>query len=78
MELGVAMTHQNFGFPCSPSCSCCCVRAGGTEVDTSAGRLSEAKTQRRPDSARESESGGVSFVVSLFLYLSLSRARKYT
>ena len=31
---------------------------GGTEVDTSAGRLSEAKTQRRPDSARERVRGG--------------------
>ena len=29
MELGVAMTYQNFGFPYSPSCSCCCVRAKG-------------------------------------------------
>ena len=28
---------------------------GGTEVDTSAGTLSEAKTQRRPHSARERE-----------------------
>ena len=30
-----------------------CVWAGGTEVDTSAGTLSEAKTQRRPHSARD-------------------------
>ena len=63
-------------FPCSYSCSVCCVRARGTEVDTSAGALSEAKTQRRPRSARERVRGGVSFVVSLFLYLSFSRARK--
>ena len=33
-------------FSCSHSCSCCCVMEGGTEVDTSAGTLSEAKTQR--------------------------------
>ena len=50
---------------------------GGTEVDTSAGTLSEAKTQRRPHSARERVRGrGLSFVVSLFLYLSFSRARR--
>ena len=56
MELGVIMSRQNFGFPVfagSPSCSRCCVRARA-EVDTSAGRLSEAKTQRRPR-ARERE-----------------------
>ena len=48
--------HQNFDFHVfsgSPSCSRCCVRAMA-EVDTSAGRLSEAKTQRRP-TARERE-----------------------
>ena len=70
----------NFGFPVfagSPSCSRCCVRAR-VEVDTSAGRLSEAKTQRRP-TARERESERVvSFVVLLFLYLSFSRASKDT
>ena len=83
MELGVITTRQNFGFPVfvgSPSCSRCCVRAR-TEVDTSAGRLSEAKTQRRP-TARERErvrEVGVSFVVLLlFLYLSLSRAGEDT
>ena len=37
MELGVVMTRQNFGFHVPPSCSCCCVRAWWTEVDTSAG-----------------------------------------
>ena len=31
---------------------------GGTEVDTSAGTLSEAKTQRRPHRARERVRGG--------------------
>ena len=76
MELGVVMTRQNFGFPCSPSCSVVCARAM-VEVDTSAGRLSEAKTQRRPR-ARERVRGGVSFVVSLFLYLSFSRAGEDT
>ena len=30
MELGVVMTRQNFGFPCSHSCSCClCQGKGG-------------------------------------------------
>ena len=77
------MTRQNFGFlvfPCSPTCSCCCVRARA-EVDTSAGRLSEAKTQRRPtarERERESETGGVSFVVLLFLYLSFEQGKKKT
>ena len=50
------------------------------EVDTSAGRLSEAKTQRRP-TARERESergGGFSFVVLLFLYLSFEQGKKKT
>ena len=76
-EFGVVMTSQNFGFPVPSSCSCLfCARAGGTEVDTSAGTLSEAKTQRRPHSARERVRGGVSFVGSLFLYLSFSRARR--
>ena len=35
-----------------------CAMAGGTEVDTSAGTLSEAKTQRRPHSARDIVRGG--------------------
>ena len=70
MELGVVMTRQNFGFPCSPSCSVVCARARA-EVDTSAGRLSEAKTQRRPRAReRESERGGVSFVVLLLFFVS--------
>ena len=37
MELGVVMTRQNFGFTVPSWCSCCCARAGGTDVDTSAG-----------------------------------------
>ena len=44
-----------------------CPGKGGTEVDTSAGRLSEAKTQRRPTAReRESEGRGVSFGVCCF------------
>ena len=78
MELGVVLTRQNFGFPCSPSCSVVCARARA-EVDTSAGRLSEAKTQRRPRAReRKRMRGGVSFVVLLFLYLSFSRAGEDT
>ena len=68
MELVVAMTHQNFGFPCSSSYSCCCVRAMA-EVNTSAGRLSEAKTQRRP---REREGGG--FLCCFVVFVSFFRA----
>ena len=60
--------------PCSPSCSCCCVRArGGTEVDTSAWRLSEAKTQRRP-TARERESEKVGFLCCFVVFVSFFRA----
>ena len=73
MELGVVMTRQNFGFHCSffvLSLSVC--QGKGDEVDTGAGALSEAMTQRE----RERLRGGVSFVVSLFLYLSFSRARR--
>ena len=42
------------------------------------GTLSKIKTQRLPHSAgeRQSEIGGVYFVVLLFLYLSFSRARR--
>ena len=76
MEFGVVMTRQNFVFPGPSSCSCCCVRARA-EVDTSAGRLSEAKTQRRP-TARERVRWGVSFVVVLFLYLSFEQGKKKT
>ena len=51
---------------------------GGTEVDPSAGTLSEAKTQRRtPQRERERETvrdGGCPLL--LFLYLSFSRAGK--
>ena len=56
MELGVVMTCQNFGFPCSffvLSLSVC--QGKWDEVDTGAGALSEAKTQRLPHSARERE-----------------------
>ena len=49
-----------------------------TEVETSAGTLSEAKTQRRPHSARERVRWVVSFVVLLFLYLSFSRQEEDT
>ena len=66
MEFGVVMTRQNFGFPVLLRVLFVVSGQGGTEVDTSAGTLSEAKTQRRPHSARERESergGGVSFVV---------------
>ena len=41
------------------------------------GRLSEAKTQRRPTAReRESEKGGDSFVVLLFLYLSFEQGKQ--
>ena len=76
LELGVVMARQNFGSPCSPSCSVCCVRAR-VEVDTSAGRLSEAKTQRRPRAReRESERGGFPLLFCCFCTFLLSRARK--
>ena len=78
MELGVVMTHQNFGFHVLLRVLFVMSGQWRTEVDTSAGTLSEAKTQRRPYSARERVRGGISFVVSLFLYLSLSRTRKDT
>ena len=44
-------------FPCSSFVLLLsvCQGKGETEVDTSAGTLSEAKTQRRPHSARERE-----------------------
>ena len=63
MELGVVVTHQNFGFPVLLRVLFVVSGQGGTEVDTSAGALSEAKTQRRPHSARERVRVGVSFVV---------------
>ena len=66
MESGVIMTRQNFGSLCFPVLlRVLVVRARAmAEVDTSAWRLSEAKTQRRPTAReRESETGGVSFVV---------------
>ena len=40
-------------FPCSFYVLFVVQWPGGTEVDTSAGTLSEAKTQRRPHSVRE-------------------------
>ena len=76
MEPGVIMTRQNFGFPvfsCSPSCSRCCVRAR-VEFDTSAGRLSEAKTQRRPES--ESERGGFPLLFRCFCIFILAWQEK--
>ena len=45
------------------------------EVDTSAGRLSEAKTQRRPRARERVREGGFTFVVLLFLYLSFEQGR---
>ena len=75
MEFGVVMTRQDFESPCCPSCSVVCVRARG-QVDTSAGRLSEAKTQRRPRAReRESERGGSFVVLLLFLYFSFEQGR---
>ena len=68
MEPGVIMTRQNFGFPVfggSPSCSRCCARAR-VEVDTSAGRLSEAKTQRRPERERVRGEGGFPLLLCCF------------
>ena len=60
MELGVVMTRQNVGFPVLLRVLVVVSGQGGTDVDTSAGRLSEAKTQRRPTAReRESERGGV-------------------
>ena len=70
MELGVVMTRQNFGFPCYSSCSVCCVRAKRADVDTSAGRLSEAKTQRRPHSARERVRGEGGFLCCFVVFVS--------
>ena len=75
MELGVVMTHQNFGFPVLLCVLFVVSGQGGTEGDTSAGTLSEAKTQRRPHSARERVRGGVSFGGSLFLYLSFEQGK---
>ena len=73
------MTRQNFGFPVLLRVIVVVPGQGGTEVDTSAGRLSEAKTQRRPTAReRETERGGVSFVVLLFLYLYFEQGKKKT
>ena len=60
MGLGVFTTRQNFGFPCSFFVLLLFVVPWqGVRRSTRArGRLSEAKTQRRPHSARESERGG--------------------
>ena len=73
MELGVVMTHQNFGFHVLLRVLFVMSGQWRTEVDTSAGALSEAKTQRRPHSARESERGG--FLCCFVVFVSLSRAR---
>ena len=66
-------TRQNFDLPVPSSCCCCllCQGKGDGGRHERGGRLSEAKTQRRPHSARERESerGGISIVVSLFLFL---------
>ena len=74
MELGVVMTHQNFGFPVLLRVLFVVSGQGGTDVDTSAGTLSEAKTQRRPHSARERESewGGFPLLFRCFCILLLA------
>ena len=55
---------------------CLCQGKGGQRSTRARGRLSEAKTQRRPHSARESERGG--FPLLLFLYLSFEQGKKNT
>ena len=76
MELGVVMTRQNFGFLCLLRVLVVVSGQGGRRSTRARGTLNEAKTQRRPYSARERVRGwGITFVVSLFLYLSFSRAR---
>ena len=77
MEVGVAMTHQNSDFPVLLRVPVVVSGQGGTEVDTSAGRLSKAKTQRRP-TARERESergGGFHLLFCCFCIFLSSRAR---
>ena len=54
MELGVVMTRKTLVSLVLLRVLVVVSGQGGTEVDTSAGRLSEAKTQRRP-TARERE-----------------------
>ena len=63
MELGVVMTRQNFGFPCSffALSLSVCQGKGGRRSTRARGRLSEAKTQRQPHSARESVGEGGCF-----------------
>ena len=81
MELGVIMTRQNFGFPVfsgSHSCSRCCARAR-VEVDTSAGRLSEAKTKRRPRARDRERVRGGGFLCCFVVFVSFfeqGRARR--
>ena len=70
MELGVVMTRQNFGFPVLLRVLVVVSGQGGTEVDTSAGTLSEAKTQRRPHSARDRESERVGFLCCFVVFVS--------
>ena len=78
MELGVAMARQDL-VSCSFFVFLFVVSGqGGTEVDTSAGALSEANTQRRPHSARERERvRGGGFPLLLFCIFLLSRARRH-
>ena len=53
-----------------------CHGKAGQRSTRARGKLSEAQTQRRPHRAeRKSGYGGVSFVVSLFLYLSCSMTK---
>ena len=77
MELGVVMTHQNFGFPVLLRVLFVMSGQGGTEVDTSAGARSEAKTQRRPHSSRERVRGGGGFLCCCCCIFLLSRARRH-
>ena len=70
MESGVVMIRPKLWFPCwlpvLLRVLVVCARAMA-EVDTSAGRLSEAKTQRRPRAReRESERGGFPLLFRCF------------
>ena len=55
MELGVVMTRQNFGFHVLLRVLVVVSGQGGQRSTRALGRLSEAKTQRRPHSVRERE-----------------------
>ena len=56
MELGVVMTRQNFGFPCSFFVLLLFVvpwQRGGRRSTRARGRLSEVKTQRLREEAEK-------------------------